>query len=200
MWGDLAAAGFQHCCGHTLPSQTTPAVACCKHHKPWLFPRSRLGRVTKKKTGWAHKNDQKSTAAVQPAFFQFGLFERIALNVLGFVQSLHGYWGGRSQRDRFLHRFSDLILGSSRIASFLGRQQVAPLFLGTSITTPARVVDVNSSLNCTSYGERKKPCAAHNTLYFLRPSRSPFNIATGGRTASCCAWRRRISVKRSIGC
>ena len=39
-------AGFQHCCGHTLPSQTTPAVACCKHHKPWLFPRSRLGRVT----------------------------------------------------------------------------------------------------------------------------------------------------------
>ena len=28
-------------------------------------------------------------------------------------------WGGPSQRDRFLRRFSDLILGSSRIASFL---------------------------------------------------------------------------------
>ena len=56
------------------------------------------------------------------------------------------YWGGPSQRDRFLHRFSDLILGSSRIASFLGGQQVAPCFSGTRIATLVRVVEVNSSL------------------------------------------------------
>ena len=55
-------------------------------------------------------------------------------------------WGGPSQRDRFLRRFSDLILGSSRIASFLGRQQVAPWFSGTRIAMPVRVVEINSSL------------------------------------------------------
>ena len=65
---------------------------------------------------------------------------------------------------------------SAFLASFLGRQQVAPWFSGTRAATPVRVVEVNSSLGIEHRTVSGRNLAPHTTCYTSFDPRAPHLI------------------------